>query len=61
MYVQSSAFYVPPWRTVKHDDVIRFTQIGSALERFLNADEVLGLWREEEALEDQMQDGDDVR
>lgn len=31
------------------------------MERFLNADEVLGLWREEEAFEDQMQDGDDVR
>eukprot|EP00752_Nemacystus_decipiens_P002053 g1966.t1 len=34
--------------------------VGSALERFLNADELLGLWREEEAFEDQMQDGDDV-
>ncbi|CBN79076.1 Digalactosyldiacylglycerol synthase, family GT4 [Ectocarpus siliculosus] len=34
--------------------------VGSTLERFLHADEVLGLWRQEEALEDQMQDGDDV-
>ncbi|CAM9439961.1 unnamed protein product [Ectocarpus sp. 4 AP-2014] len=34
--------------------------VGSTLERFLHADEVLGLWREEEALEDQMQDGDEV-
>lgn len=34
--------------------------MGSTLERFLHADELLGLWRQEEELEDDMQDGDDV-
>lgn len=36
------------------------SQVGSALERFLHADELLGLWRQEEEVEDRMEDGDDV-
>ena len=38
----------------------RAMKVGSALERFLHADEVLKLWRQEEELEDQMEDGEDV-
>ena len=38
----------------------RANKVGSALERFLHADEVLKLWRQEEELEDQMEDGEDV-
>ncbi|CAN0113027.1 unnamed protein product, partial [Laminaria digitata] len=34
--------------------------VGSTLERFLHADEVLKLWRQEEELEDQMEDGEDI-
>lgn len=35
-------------------------QVGSTLDRFLHAEELLRLWRHEEAIEDQMENGDEV-